>query len=236
MNDEFRMEQGFERQASGESLTRYTAKTFGWMFAGLLLTIVIAISMYLSGAFWYVLQIPAWNFVLLAAELIVVVALTARLEKMSVKTARFMFFLYAAVNGVVFSMYFLIYDLTSLWIAFGITALFFGVMALIGYFGNINFSALRPFMTGGLIFLFVFWLLAMFIDLSAFETAVCGVGIFLFLIITAYDSKKIQAYYACYGGNSEMAAKASIFSALQLYLDFINLFIYLLRFVGRNRD
>lgn len=53
-------------------------------------------------------------------------------------------------------------------------------MALIGYFGNINFSALRPFMTGGLIFLFVFWLLAMFIDLSAFETMVCGVGIFLF--------------------------------------------------------
>ena len=236
MNDEFRMEQGFEGQASGESLTRYTAKTFGWMFAGLLLTMVIAVSMYLSGAFWYVLQIPAWNFVLLAAELIVVVALTARLEKMSVNTARFMFFLYAAVNGVVFSMYFLIYDLMSLWMAFGITALFFGVMALIGYYGNINFSALRPFMTGGLIFLFVFWLLAMFIDLSAFETIVCGVGIFMFLIITAYDSKKIQAYYACYGGNSEMAAKASIFSALQLYLDFINLFIYLLRFVGRSRD
>ena len=133
-------------------------------------------------------------------------------------------------------MYFLIYDLMSLWMVFGITALFFGVMALIGYYGNINFSALRPFMTGGLIFLFVFWLLAMFIDLSAFETIVCGVGIFLFLIITAYDSKKIQAYYACYGGNSEMAAKASIFSALQLYLDFINLFIYLLRFVGRSRD
>ena len=202
------------------------------MFAGLLITLIVAISMYVTGAFIYVIRIPAWNFLLLAAELILVISLSARLEKMSVTAAKSMFFLYSAV----FSLYFLMFDLLSLWIAFGITAMFFGVMALIGYFGNINFSALRPFMTGGLIFLFVFWLLAMFIDLSAFETMVCGVGIFLFLIITAYDAKKIQAYYAYYGQNSEMAAKASVFSALQLYLDFINLFIYILRFVGNRKD
>lgn len=206
------------------------------MFVGLLITLIVAISMYVTGAFIYVIRIPAWNFLLLAAELILVISLSARLEKMSVTAAKSMFFLYSAVNGIVFSLYFLMFDLLSLWIAFGITAMFFGVMALIGYFGNINFSALRPFMTGGLIFLFVFWLLAMFIDLSAFETMVCGVGIFLFLIITAYDAKKIQAYYAYYGQNSEMAAKASVFSALQLYLDFINLFIYILRFVGNRKD
>lgn len=235
MNDEFRMEQRTVNQA-GESLGRYTAKNFGWMFAGLLITLIVAISMYVTGAFIYVIRIPAWNFLLLAAELILVISLSARLEKMSVTAAKSMFFLYSAVNGIVFSLYFLMFDLLSLWIAFGITAMFFGVMALIGYFGNINFSALRPFMTGGLIFLFVFWLLAMFIDLSAFETMVCGVGIFLFLIITAYDAKKIQAYYAYYGQNSEMAAKASVFSALQLYLDFINLFIYILRFVGNRKD
>ena len=235
MNDEFRMEQRTVNLA-GESLGRYTAKTFGWMFAGLLITLIVAISMYVTGAFIYVIRIPAWNFLLLAAELILVISLSARLEKMSVTAAKSMFFLYSAVNGIVFSLYFLMFDLLSLWIAFGITAMFFGVMALIGYFGNINFSALRPFMTGGLIFLFVFWLLAMFIDLSAFETMVCGVGIFLFLIITAYDAKKIQAYYAYYGQNSEMAAKASVFSALQLYLDFINLFIYILRFVGNRKD
>ena len=235
MNEEM-MNRSDEVQVEGESLGHYTAKTFGWMFAGLLITLIVAISMYVTGAFIYVIRIPAWNFLLLAAELILVISLSARLEKMSVTAAKSMFFLYSAVNGIVFSLYFLMFDLLSLWIAFGITAMFFGVMALIGYFGNINFSALRPFMTGGLIFLFVFWLLAMFIDLSAFETMVCGVGIFLFLIITAYDAKKIQAYYAYYGQNSEMAAKASVFSALQLYLDFINLFIYILRFVGNRKD
>ena len=197
---------------------------------------IVAISMYVTGAIYLCNPDSGVELLLLAAELILVISLSARLEKMSVTAAKSMFFLYSAVNGIVFSLYFLMFDLLSLWIAFGITAMFFGVMALIGYFGNINFSALRPFMTGGLIFLFVFWLLAMFIDLSAFETMVCGVGIFLFLIITAYDAKKIQAYYAYYGQNSEMAAKASVFSALQLYLDFINLFIYILRFVGNRKD
>ena len=70
MNDEFRMEQRTVNQA-GESLGRYTAKTFGWMFAGLLITLIVAISMYVTGAFIYVIRIPAWNFLLLAAELIV---------------------------------------------------------------------------------------------------------------------------------------------------------------------
>ncbi|MFR4928408.1 MAG: Bax inhibitor-1/YccA family protein [Clostridium sp.] len=142
---------------------------------------------------------------------------------------------YAAVNSIVFSDYFLVFDVVSLWMAFAITAAFFGVMALIGYFGNINFSALRPFMMAGLIFLAGFWLLSMFINLSAYETVVCAIGIFIFLIVTAYDAKKIQAFYSYYGNVPEMATKSSIFAALQLYLDFINLFVYLLRFVGRRR-
>lgn len=118
---------------------------------------------------------------------------------------------------------------------FGITSLFFGIMALIGWFGNINFTKLRPFMLGGLVFLFFYWIFAMFIDLSAFDTIVSTVGIFLFLVLTAYDVKKIQAFHAYYGQAPEMAAKASIFSALQLYLDFINLFVYIMRILGRRK-
>ena len=91
-------------------------------------------------------------------------------------------------------------------------------------------------MLGGLIFLAFYWIFAMFIDLSAFETVVSTIGIFLFLVYTAYDTKKIQAHHAYYGQMPEMAAKASIFSALQLYLDFINLFVYLLRILGRRKN
>ena len=144
-------------------------------------------------------------------------------------------FLYAAVNGIVFSVYF-IFDVVSLWMAFAITAAFFGVMALIGYFGNINFSALRPFYDGRTDLFSRFLAVVMFINLSAYETVVCAIGIFIFLIVTAYDAKKIQAFYSYYGNVPEMATKSSIFAALQLYLDFINLFVYLLRFVGRREE
>lgn len=234
MNEEM-MNRSYEVQVERESLGRYTAKTFGWMFAGLLITFAVAVGGLFTGTIAYVYSIPYWYYILFAAEIGVVLFLSARIEKMSVGLARTMFFLYAVLNGLVFCAYLIIFDLTILWMVFGITSVFFGIMALIGWFGNINFAKLRPFMVGGLIFLVFYWLLAMFIDLSAFETGVSMFGIFLFLIFTAYDTKKIQAYYEYYGQVPEMAAKASIFSALQLYLDFINLFIYLLRVLGRRK-
>lgn len=121
-------------------------------------------------------------------------------------------------------------------LVFGATALFFGVMALMGYVLHLDFSRIRPFMTGGLLFLAAFWLLSMFINLSRFELIVCAIGIFLFLGYTAYDTHKIKESYEFYSYDETMLAKASIFSALELYLDFINLFVYLLRVLGRRRD
>ena len=194
MNEDFRMEQGYKEAAYGDSLGRYTAKTFGWMFIGLLITFGVAIGMYMTDGLYYVSRVPGWYYILFIAEIGIVVYLSARINQMTVGMARTMFFLYAAVNGIVFSVYFLVFDVVSLWMAFAITAAFFGVMVLIGYFGNINFSALRPFMMAGLIFLAGFWLLSMFINLSAYETVVCAIGIFIFLIVTAYDAKKIQAF------------------------------------------
>lgn len=236
MNDEMRMESSYEVRTESESLTRYTAKTFGWMFLGLLLTFIVAIEGYMTGQIIRVLMIPYWHYLLLIAEIGVVVFLSARIEKMSVGTARVMFFLYAILNGIVFSAYFLIFDLAVLCMAFGLTALMFGIMALIGYFGNVNFTKLRPLMTGGLLFLAGYWLIGMFIDLSAYEMIVCTIGIFLFLVYTAYDTKKIRSYYVYFGQQPEMAAKASIMGALALYLDFVNLFLYLLRVLARKKD
>ncbi|HJC47950.1 MAG TPA: Bax inhibitor-1/YccA family protein [Candidatus Lachnoclostridium pullistercoris] len=222
-----------ERQA--ETLGRYTAKTFGWMFAGLLMTFAVAMFGYVTGYVFYLFMIPYFPMILLLAEVGVVIYLSARIEKMSVGTARAMFFVYAALNGVVFSSLFLIYQLTSLVLAFGACSLFFGIMAALGYTTNADFSRLRPFMLGGLIFLAAFWILSIFINLSQFETAVCALGIFLFLVITAYDTKKIRLYHQVYSGRPEIAAKASIFAALELYLDFINLFLYLIRITGKRK-
>lgn len=235
MNDE-RMNQSYSQdRAYSESLGQYTAKTFAWMFAGLLLTFAVAVGIESSGLVYSLYDISAWPYVLLFAELGVVIYMSARINKIGVGVARSLFFVYAALNGIVFSAYLIIFDLTILWTVFLVTSLFFGMMALIGYFGRVNFSGIKPFMTGGLLFLCGFWILGMFINLQAFEMIICTIGIFVFLLFTAYDTKKIKANYEFYGNNPEMAAKASIFSALQLYLDFINLFLYILRIVGRRR-
>ena len=236
MNDEMMNQSYSQANAYSGTLGQYTAKTFGWMFAGLLVTFIVAVGGAVTGAIFYLKYVPAWPYVLLFAELGVVLFLSARIDRMIVATARVRFFVYAILNGIVFSAYFYVFDLMILWSVFLLTSLFFGVMALIGYFANVNFSGIRPFMTGGLIFLCGFWVLSMFINLEAFEIAICTVGIFVFLLYTAYDTKKIKAYYEYYGQMPEMAAKASIFSALQLYLDFINLFLYILRVLGRRKN
>ena len=130
MNEDFRMEQGYKEAAYGDSLGRYTAKTFGWMFIGLLITFGVAIGMYMTDGLYYVSRVPGWYYILFIAEIGIVVYLSARINQMTVGMARTMFFLYAAVNGIVFSVYFLVFDVVSLWMAFAITAAFFGVMAL----------------------------------------------------------------------------------------------------------
>lgn len=164
------------------------------------------------------------------------VFLSARVHKLSVGAARTLFFAYAILNGVTFSVYFLIYDMLSLVMVFGLTSVYFGLMAMIGYFVKVDLSRMRNVLLGGAIFLAVFWVLSMFLNLSGFETIACMIGIVIFLAYTAYDTQKIKAYYEYYGNDSVMASKASVFSALALYLDFINIFIYLLRILGKRRN
>ena len=220
--------------SAGLTLNEYIARTFGWMFVGLMVTFALAAAMAYTGAVWYLALIPGIPMILLIAELAVVLILSSGIQKRSVGATRMLFMLYAVLNGLVFSFYFVVYEVANLIFIFGITALFFGAFALYGRFTKADLSRMGPLLLGGLIFLVIAGLLTMFINFTALERAVCMVGIVVFLCFTAYDTQKIKANYEYFYGNDEILQKASIFSALQLYLDFINLFLYLLRFLGRN--
>lgn len=228
---------GYQEQAvPSETIGRYTAKAFMWMFLGLLVTFGVAMLSYATLLVYYIFTIPYAPFILLLAEIAVVWILAGRIHKISVGAARGLFFLYAVLNGVVFSAYFVMFEVPSLILAFGATALYFGGMAIFGYCTKADLSKLRPILIGGLIFLIAFWLLSAFIPgLGVFERGICLIGIVIFLAFTAYDTQKIKAYYAAYQGDGEMLKKASIFSALDLYLDFVNIFLYLLRFLGKRK-
>lgn len=218
----------------GLTLNQYITRTFGWMFVGLMVTFVLAAALAATGAVFYLFAIPGIQYILLIAELAVVLILSTGVQKRSVGVTRMLFALYSAINGLVFSFYFVVFDVVRLIFVFAFTALFFGAFALYGRFTKTDLSRLRPLLIGGLIFLLIAGLLSLFINFSAMERVICMVGIVVFLCFTAYDVQKIKANYEYFYGNAEILQKASIFSALQLYLDFINLFLYLLRFFGRN--
>ena len=217
-----------------ETLGQYTARTFLWMVLGLLVTFGVALACWLTGVVVYV-----WSFqiVILIATLIMSFTMASRIERMSVGTAKAMFIAFSVLFGLTMSIYLLIFDLPSLILVFLATAVYFAALAAYGHFTRADLSGLRTILFSGLIFLIVFGVLSMFIPwLAAMDRIACIIGIAVFLGFTAYDTQKIRSYYHYYAGLPDMLEKASIFSALQLYLDFINLFLYLLRFMGRRKN
>lgn len=219
-----------------ESLGEYTAKTYLWMFLGLLLTFGIGFSGYASGLVLYAFQTPFAIPVLTGLELITVLVLSMKITTLSIGMARFLFLFYSALNGIVFSIYFLMFGVADMMFIFAATAVFFGTMAIVAKVFQIDVSGLRPLMFGGLILLIVFGIVSMFINLGAFEVVLCYAGIIIFMLFTAYDTRKISALYTAYSRDPEMLAKSSVISALQLYLDFVNLFLYILRLMNSRRN
>lgn len=220
---------------SAEPLNVYTTKKFGWMFLGLLVTFGTAIAFSAGGGLYYLLTLgmPA-VFALCIAELVLVMVLSARLGKMSIAGARGLFFAYAILNGVTFSAVFFAYDVQILLSVFALTALYFGALAAYGWLTKRDLSGLGTILGFSVLFLLVFWVLSMFLPLGAFERIICFIGLAVFMGCTAYDTQRIKHLHAEYGEDYEMSKKASIFAALQLYLDFINIFLYILRLLGRR--
>lgn len=242
---ESRGEQGLDQGQSytaGLSLSRYTVRTFVMMFLGLLVTFVTAF--FFSGTPWGVtllvyglMYIPYFHIILLVAQLVVVIAMSAMIHKLSPAAATACFFIYAVLTGLTFTFYFLLFDVASLILVFAATSLYFGGMAVFGAVTKIDLSRIRTILIGGLIFLILFNVLMLFIPgLAVADQAMCTVGVIIFLAFTAYDTQKIKAFYTAFQGDEALLKKASVISALELYLDFINLFLYLLRIFGKKKN
>lgn len=233
--------QPFETQRQ-ESLSHYTAKTFGMMCLGLLVTFAIAFYLSSTDSGFDLMArtltaVPWIHWAILIAELVVVIAMSAMLRKISPVAATACFFIYAVLTGLTFGLIFTAYDLGTLALVFGFTALYFGGMAVFGFVTKIDLSRLRTLLLGGLIVLIIAnVLMAIFHVGGVAEQVMCTVGVIIFLAYTAYDTQKIKAFYYGFQGDDAMLKKASTISALALYLDFINLFLYLLRIFGKNRD
>lgn len=173
-------------------------------------------------------------WVLFIAELGLVFYTTARINRLSLTTATTLFIIYSALNGVTLSSIFMVYAMTSIAKVFFITAGTFGVMALYGSVTKTDLSRFGNLFLMALFGLIIATLANLFIKSSGLDLILSYVGVVLFVGLTAWDSQQIKRALSLQAGMDESAQKVALLGALELYLDFINLFLYLLRIFGRS--
>ena len=214
------------------SASDYMTRTYRWMASGLLITFAMA---YITATTPLLYLVDSLYLVLTIAELALVFVLSSRVQTMSVQGARATFFGYALLNGMVLSYYFLAFSVGELILAFLSTALYFGLMAVYGTTTHRDLSGWGPKLMMGLFALIITGFVGMLFGMSFLTTVLySAVGLVVFMLLTAYDTQKLSQMFSYYAYDGELAEKASIYGALTLYLDFINIFLYVVRLLGMN--
>lgn len=205
------------------------------MFLGLLVTALV--SFFCAGSpavrsFYAQHSWMIWG--LFIAELVLVFAISGGINRMQASTATALFFLFAVINGLALFPIFLVYTHVSIAKTFFITAGTFGAMSIYGYFTTKDLTRWGSFLFMALIGLIICTVINIFWANSTFDWIISGLGVLIFVGLTAWDTQKIKQWAA--EAPFEAAGKLATLGALSLYLDFINLFLYLLRFFGNSRD
>ena len=210
-------------------------KVYVWMSLALAITGFTAYGVATSPGIMqaiYTNQILFWGLII--AEFALVIGVSAAINKLSLTTATLMFILYSVINGALLSYIFILYTASSISTVFFITAGTFAAMAVVGYTTKTDLSSLGKILLMALIGLIIATVVNVFVKSSGFDMILSYVGVLIFVGLTAYDSQKIKQMLLQAPDAGESAQKVALLGALSLYLDFINLFIYLLRIFGKR--
>jgi len=242
---------GVARSGTGaidQGLRAYMLGVYNYMTLGLGVTGLVAMGAFLAtqpvfvgnrlvalNALGQALYMSPLRWVVIFAPLLVVFGLSAGRDRMSAGAARLTFLAFSALMGLSMSVVFLVYTHASIGAVFFETAAAFGALSLYGYTTRRDLSAMGSFLVMGVFGLIIASLVNLFLHSSGLQWAISVIGVGIFAGLTAYDTQTIKAnYYA--GGAWEATAKKSIFGALTLYLDFINMFQFLLMLFGDRRN
>jgi uncharacterized protein len=210
----------------------FLQRVFGWMVLGLLVTATSAAAIGASDTLLTdITENPLLLILIFGGQLALVLAISAGVNRLSPGTAAALFLLYSALNGVIFAFVFELYTSESIFTTFIVAASLFGALALIGATTKRDLSALGPILFAALIALIVATLINIFVGGSTLYWITTYAGVAIFAGLTAYDMQKINRYAQVAGPDGRGAVQG----ALALYLDFINLFLFLLRIFGRSR-
>ena len=209
---------------------------YGWMTVALVISAVVAYTVAITPAVRVFLFSNAIvPIVLIVAQFGLVIALSAAINSMSSGTATLLFLLYSLLTGLTMSSIFLAYAHAVIYISFFVTAGMFGAMCLYGYFTRSDLSSLRTILMMGLVGLVIAMLVNMFLQSSSFDYVISIIGVALFTALTAFDVQKIKQLADRQSMDRETSSKVAIIGALTLYLDFVNLFLFVLRLMSNNR-
>ena len=221
--------------AISEAFPVLMRKVYVWMTLALVITGITAYGVASSPAILqaiYTNQLLFWGLII--AEFALVIGVTAAINKLSLTTATLMFVLYSVLNGAMLSSIFLIYTASSIATVFFITAGTFAAMAIVGYTTKADLSSMGKILFMALIGLIIATIVNIFVKSSGLDMIISYVGVLIFVGLTAWDSQKIKQMMLQAPDAGEGMQKMALLGALTLYLDFINLFIYLLRIFGRR--
>jgi FtsH-binding integral membrane protein len=220
-----------------QKVSSFMAGVYGWMSCALALT---------AGTAYYVATTPSvFTYIythsgilvgLMLFQIGLVIAISALLNRMSFVTALALFLVYAASLGITLSSIFFVYTQGSIFSTFLTTACTFGAMSLYGYMTKADLTSMGSMSIMILIGLIIGMVVNMFLQSERFDYVLSGIGVVIFTLLTAYDTQKIKQIALPVLGDHEMAGKVTLVGALTLYLDFVNLFLFLLRFMGQRRD
>ncbi|MGA2027406.1 MAG: Bax inhibitor-1/YccA family protein [Syntrophobacteraceae bacterium] len=226
----------FQGERATTVQTDFIRRVYNWMALGLAVTAIVALYAVNSGLIFSLLGNPMIMLLLIVGELGLVIALSAAIGRFQSSTALFMFFAYSFLNGLTLSTIFLIYTKASIASTFFVTAGTFAVTSFYGYTTKRDLTSMGSFLMMGLFGIIIASFVNFLFRSPAVYWLITYAGIAIFVGLTAYDAQKIKEMaYAGFAG-SEDERKGAVIGALRLYLDFINLFLLLLRIFGRRSD
>ena len=223
-----------QRYVSTSAFGTLMRKVYLWMAFALVITGLAAFYVAQSGFVFTLFNNSALLWGLIIAELALVFGLSAAINKLSLPVATLMFVVYSVINGVTLSSIFIIYEISSIATVFFITAGTFGAMAIYGYTTKRDLSSIGKYLFMALIGLIIATVVNIFMKSSGLDMIISYAGVLIFVGLTAYDTQKIKEMCQSLDYVDESTQKLALLGALSLYLDFINLFIYLLRIFGKR--
>ena len=224
---------------SVETVNEIFVKVYRYMALGLIITALTAyITASSPSALRFLFSSSAPMLIIALLEIILVVALSAALAKLSTGVALSMFAAYSVLNGLMFSAILLVYTASSIYQAFFSTAGMFAAMSIYGLYTKRDLTSMGSFLRMGLWGLLIAMVINIFLGSSMLELVTSVMGVIIFLGLTAYDTAKIKtlAESSEWRSDENITGRIAVIGALELYLDFINLFLYMLRFLGKRKN